>query len=107
MPDAVRHRSRHTVHAVGKPAVVVIGVPEIGDCENDQKSDKHSHLISPSPSARALRICARRRRANLCQINVDQSDGRHSLVFFWIESVPIKFAACGALDLRSEPIEIL
>ena len=51
MPDAVRHRSRHTVHAVGKPAVVVIGVPEIGDCENDQKSDKHSHLISPSPSA--------------------------------------------------------
>jgi hypothetical protein len=37
--------------------------------------------------------------ANLCQINVDQSDGRHSFVFFWIESVPIKFAACGMLDL--------
>jgi hypothetical protein len=44
---------------------------------------------------------------NLCQINVDQSDGRHSFVFFWIESAPIKFAACGMLDLRSEPIEIL
>jgi hypothetical protein len=44
---------------------------------------------------------------NLCQINVDQSDGRHSFVFFWIESVPIKLAACGMLDLRSEPIEIL
>src|ERR1035437_3378389 len=44
---------------------------------------------------------------DLCQINVDQSDGRHALVFFWIEPVPIKFAACGALDLRSEPIEIL
>jgi hypothetical protein len=45
--------------------------------------------------------------ANLCQINVDQSDGRHSFVFFWIESVPIKFAACGMLNLRSELIEIL
>jgi hypothetical protein len=39
------------------------------------------------------------RSPNLCQINVDQSDGRHSFVFFWIESVPIKFAACGMLDL--------
>ena len=37
--------------------------------------------------------------ANLCQINVDQSDGRHSFVFFWIESIPIKFVACGMLDV--------
>ena len=47
----VSHRSSHTVQAIEKLAAVVLDVPEINDCENDendQKSDKNSHLISPS-----------------------------------------------------------
>jgi hypothetical protein len=43
----------------------------------------------------------------LCQINVDQPDRRHALVFIWIEPVVIKFAACRALNLRSKPLKIL
>ena len=50
-PNTVRHRSSHTVQAIEKLAMVVLAVPEINGCENDQKSDKNSHLIFPSPSA--------------------------------------------------------
>jgi hypothetical protein len=39
------------VQAIEKLAVVVLSVPEINGCENDQKSDENSHLFSPSPSA--------------------------------------------------------
>jgi hypothetical protein len=36
----VRHRSSHAAHAIRKLAVVVLDVPEVSDCENDQKSAK-------------------------------------------------------------------
>ena len=47
MRHVVIHRSPHAAQAVSEPAVVVLGVPEVSDCENDEKSQEHSHLTSP------------------------------------------------------------
>jgi hypothetical protein len=40
MHHVVRHGSSHAAQAVSEPAVVVFGVPEVSDCETDQKSQE-------------------------------------------------------------------
>jgi len=47
MRHVVRYGSSHAEQAVGEPAVVVLGVPEVSEREKDQKSHEHSHLTSP------------------------------------------------------------
>jgi hypothetical protein len=53
----VRHRSSHAAHAIRKLAVVVLDVPEVSDCENDQKSAKIriSFPLRVQPRAAELR----------------------------------------------------
>ena len=47
MCHVVRYGSSYAEQAVGEPAVVVLGVPEVSEREKDQKSHEHSHLTSP------------------------------------------------------------
>ena len=37
--------SSHAARAVGEPAVIVFGIPEINDRDDDQKSAEHSHVL--------------------------------------------------------------
>jgi hypothetical protein len=42
---AVNHGSSHAARAIGEPAVIVFGIPEVNDRDNDQKSDENSHAL--------------------------------------------------------------
>jgi hypothetical protein len=48
LPDAARDISQHAPRSVREDAVVVIDVPNTNDAENDQKSQKHSHVYPRS-----------------------------------------------------------
>jgi hypothetical protein len=48
MQHAMKYRSLHTDYAIREHAVVVIYVPEIKGCENDEQSHENSHLVSLS-----------------------------------------------------------
>jgi hypothetical protein len=44
----VKDRSAHTLKAIEKLAVIVLGVKEIDDGERDQNRQENSHFIFPS-----------------------------------------------------------
>jgi hypothetical protein len=48
LPDAALDISQHAPRSVREDAVVVIDVPNTNDAENDQKSQKHSHVYPRS-----------------------------------------------------------
>src|ERR1700730_9441522 len=81
------------LQAIEKLAAVVLGVPEINDCENDendQKSDKNSHLISPSPSVRS------RQSLSFCNVIFVQFVSDFSCLFFGqLNNRTASFQPCG------------
>jgi hypothetical protein len=50
MKHTVGDGTPHAVETIQQFAVVVILVPKIEDCQNDQRGHEYSHLTPPSPS---------------------------------------------------------